>query len=51
MNNYEHSRVVEVGPASNLIRGVKIWADFWIDSESLINWIDLWINDIDETDE
>ncbi len=51
MNNYERSRVVELGRASDLIRSAKIWAPFWIDSEAIINYFDLWIDDIDESDD
>lgn len=51
MNNYERSNVVVVGPASHVIRGAKIWVEFWIDSDLLICWLDLWVGDIDESDE
>ncbi len=51
MNNYEGSRVVEVGRASDVIRGAKIWALLWIDSEAYVNFIDLYVEDIDETDQ
>lgn len=51
MNNYEQSKVVEVGPASDIIRGAKIWAVSWIDSMLYVDAIDLWVADIDETDD
>ncbi len=51
MNNYEQSSVIQLGPASNVIQGAKLWVEFWIDSDLFIHWLDLWINDIDETDE
>lgn len=51
MNNYEQSRVMEIGPASDVIRGAKIWAVHWIDSQLYVDALDLWVMDIDETDE
>jgi hypothetical protein len=51
MNNYERSRVVELGRASDVIRSAKIWALLWIDSEAIINRLDLWVEDIDESDD
>jgi hypothetical protein len=51
MNNYEQSSVIEVGPATDLIRGAKIWAVYWIDSLLYVDAIDLWVADIDETDD
>lgn len=51
MNNYEGSRVVGVGRASDVILGAKIWVLLWIDSEAYINFLDLWVEDIDETDD
>ena len=51
MNNYEQSRVAEVGPASDIIRGAKIWAVVWIDSLLYVDALDIWVMDIDETDD
>lgn len=51
MNNYEGSKVVEIGRASDVIRSAKIWALLWIDSDAIINRLDLWIEDIDESDD
>ena len=51
MNNYEQSRVVDLGPASNVIRGAKLCIEFWVDTFLMINYLDLWLGDIDETDE
>ena len=51
MNNYEHSRVVEVGPASDIIRGAKLWAPYMIDSQLVVEAVDIYALDIDETDD
>ena len=51
MNKYELSSVVEVGPASVIIRGAKIWAVSWIDSLLYIDALEIYVLDIDETDD
>lgn len=51
MNNYEQSRIVEVGRASDVILGMKMLVMWFIDSLALINAMDIYIEDIDETDD
>ena len=49
MNNYESPNIAEIGSAANLIRGSKVWFQFWVDTQFLIDCLD-WYDDIDETD-
>ena len=51
MNNYESPNVAELGSAANLIRGTKFWFLFLIDTLFLIDFMDPWVDDIDETDD
>lgn len=51
MNNYESPNVAELGSAAKLIRGTKFWFLFFIDNQFLIDCLDPWVDDIDETDD
>ena len=50
MNNYESANVAEIGKAAKSIKGSKYFSLLWIDSQLILDAIEL-LDDIDETDD
>ena len=51
MNNYALANAVELGRASSVILGSKVWLLMWLDTQMIIHMVETWLgDDIDETD-
>jgi hypothetical protein len=51
MNNYELASVVDIGTAAHLIQGWKIWTLLHIDSDGYVDFQEMVVIDLDETDD